>query len=177
MIPATRSALVIFSARLYSHPIIRRINMPQVMRQPAIIWSAIHAKSGHVSVWRRCAAAIACLMPFLAGFFLAGSVLAGSAGATTWIDGNKARLQALDKITARISTVEAPVGAARFYGTLEITINRCAFHPHLKNRRKMPLLSPFVIAAMTGLPQSRFSPAGFFPPARRYRRLNIRFMI
>ena len=103
--------------------------MPQVMRQSAIIWSAIHAKSGHFSVWRRCAAAIAGLMPFLAGFFLAGFFLAGSAGATTWIDGNKARLQALDKITARISTVEAPVGAARFYGTLEITINRCAFHP------------------------------------------------
>ena len=100
--------------------------MPQVMRQPAIIWSAIHAKSGHVSVWRwrSMLVAIACLWPFLAGAFLAGS-----AGATTWIDGNKARLQALDKITARISTVEAAVGAARFYGTLEITINRCAFHP------------------------------------------------
>ena len=98
--------------------------MPQVMRQSAIIWSAIHAKIGHVSAWWRRAVAIACLVPFLVGFFLAGS-----AGATTWIDGNKARLQALDKITARISTVEAPVGAARFYGTLEITINRCAFHP------------------------------------------------
>jgi len=95
--------------------------MPQVMSQPAIIWSAIHSKSGHVSVrrWRSMLVAIACLWPFLAG----------SASATTWIDGNKARLQALDKITARISTVEAPVGAARFYGTLEITINRCAFHP------------------------------------------------
>ena len=68
--------------------------------------------------------AIACLWSFLAGSFLAGAAVA-----TTWIDGNKARLQALDKITARISTVEAPVGAARFYGTLEITINRCAFHP------------------------------------------------
>ena len=95
--------------------------MPQVMRQPAIIWSTIHAKFGHIGVWRRraVAIAIACLVPFLVG----------SAGATTWIDGNKAQLQALDKITARISTVEAPVGAARFYGTLEITINRCAFHP------------------------------------------------
>ena len=95
--------------------------MPQVMSQPAIIWSAIHSKSGHVSVrrWRSMLMAIACLWAFLAG----------SASATTWIDGNKARLQALDKITARISTVEAPVGAARFYGTLEITINRCAFHP------------------------------------------------
>jgi hypothetical protein len=95
--------------------------MPHVMRQPATIWSAIHAKFGYISVWPRRAifAAITCLGPFLAG----------SAGAATWIDGNKARLQALDKITARISTVEAPVGAARFYGTLEITINRCAFHP------------------------------------------------
>tara|TARA_B100001093_G_scaffold317915_1_gene303297 strand:- start:183 stop:638 length:456 start_codon:yes stop_codon:yes gene_type:complete len=95
--------------------------MDQVMRQSAIIWSAIHAKFGHTSVWRRYVVfvAITCLSPFLAG----------PAGAVAWIDGNKARLQALDKITARISTVEAPVGAARFYGTLEITINRCAFHP------------------------------------------------
>ena len=98
--------------------------MPQVTCQSAIILSPTHAKFGHVSAWRRRAGAIACLVPFLVGFFLAAS-----AGATTWIDGNKARLQALDKITARISTVEAPVGAARFYGTLEITINRCAFHP------------------------------------------------
>ena len=100
--------------------------MPQVMRQPAIIWSVIYAKFGQIGVWRRHAmlAVIAGLWPFLVGSFLAGA-----AGATTWIDGNKARLQALDKITARISTVEAPVGAARFYGTLEITINRCAFHP------------------------------------------------
>jgi len=100
--------------------------MPQVIRQPAIIWSAIHAKYGHIGAWRRHAllVGIACLWPFLAS-----SLLLGAAGATTWIDGNKARLQALDKITARISTVEAPVGAARFYGTLEITINRCAFHP------------------------------------------------
>ena len=95
--------------------------MPQVMRQVAFMWSTIHAKFRHISVWRRRAifVAITCLCPFLAG----------SASAATWIDGNKARLQALDKITARISTVEAPVGAVRFYGTLEITINRCAFHP------------------------------------------------
>ena len=100
--------------------------MPQVMRQPAIIWSVIYAKFGQIGAWRRRAmlAVITGLWPFLVGSFLAGA-----AGATTWIDGNKARLQALDKITARISTVEAPVGAARFYGTLEITINRCAFHP------------------------------------------------
>jgi hypothetical protein len=151
----------------------RRINMPQLMRQPAIIWSAIHAK---VRAYRRVAAACYvggdCLPLAILGWLFLGR----SAGATTWIDGNKARLQALDKITARISTVEAPVGAARFYGTLEITINRCAFHPP-ENRRKMLLLSRFATAAMMGLPQSRFSQAGFFPPAQRYRRLNIRFMI
>ena len=54
---------------------IRRINMPQVMRQPAIIWSAIQAKFGHIGAWRRrvMLVAIACLWPFLAGFFLAGA--------------------------------------------------------------------------------------------------------
>ena len=100
--------------------------MPQVMHQPVIIWPAIHAKYAHIGAWRRRAMlmAIACLWPFFASSFSVGAV-----GATTWIDGSKARLQALDKITARISTVEAPVGTARFYGTLEITINRCAFHP------------------------------------------------
>ena len=62
-------------------------------------------------------------------FFLFLTLWAGSAIAVTWIDGRKARLQALDKITARISTVEAPVGASRFFGTLEVMVNRCAFHP------------------------------------------------
>ena len=100
--------------------------MPQVVSQLAIILSVIHAKLRHISVWhcRVVLVAITCL-----GVFLVDPLLAGSAGAATWIDGKKARLQALDKITARISTVEAPVGTARFYGTLEITINRCAFHP------------------------------------------------
>ena len=61
--------------------------------------------------------------------FLLSAAWTGSASAVTWIDGNKARLQALDKITARISTVDAPVGASRFFGTLEVLVNRCAFHP------------------------------------------------
>ena len=62
-------------------------------------------------------------------FFLLAAAWAGTADAATWIDGSKARLQALDKITARISTVEAPVGASRFFGTLEVMVNRCAFRP------------------------------------------------
>ena len=46
-----------------------------------------------------------------------------------WLDGRVATMQALDKITARISTLSAPVGEARQFGTLEVTIQRCAFHP------------------------------------------------
>ena len=55
----------------------------------------------------------------------------GSALAQTpfWLDGRVATLQALDKITARISTLSTPVGQARQFGTLEVTVRRCAFHP------------------------------------------------
>ena len=66
---------------------------------------------------------------FMPVFFIFWAVWVEPAFAVTWIEGNKARLQALDKITARISTVEAPVGASRFFGTLEVMVNRCAFHP------------------------------------------------
>ena len=52
-----------------------------------------------------------------------------SAQTTVWLDGRVATMQALDKITARISTLSAPVGEARRFGTLEVTIQRCAFHP------------------------------------------------
>ena len=52
-----------------------------------------------------------------------------SAQTTVWLDGHVATLQALDKITARISTLSAPVGEARQFGTLEVIVQRCAFHP------------------------------------------------
>jgi len=48
---------------------------------------------------------------------------------TVWLDGRVATMQALDKITARISTLSTPVGEARQFGTLEVTVRRCAFHP------------------------------------------------
>ena len=47
----------------------------------------------------------------------------------SWINGKVAQLQALDKITARISTLSAPIGKAIRFGTLEIIIWRCAFRP------------------------------------------------
>ena len=46
-----------------------------------------------------------------------------------WINGTVAQLQALDKITARISTLSAPIGEPIQFGTLEIVIQRCAFRP------------------------------------------------
>ena len=52
-----------------------------------------------------------------------------SAQASIWLDGNVATMQALDKITARISTLAAPVGEPRQFGTLEVMVQRCVFHP------------------------------------------------
>ena len=52
-----------------------------------------------------------------------------SSQTTVWLDGRVATMQALDKITARISTLSAPVGEPRKFGTLEVTVRRCAFHP------------------------------------------------
>ena len=38
-------------------------------------------------------------------------------------------LQGLDKITARVTTIEAPVGEAVRFGTLDITVRRCHKRP------------------------------------------------
>ena len=58
-------------------------------------------------------------------------LFAGNVGMAkaNWIDGTTAQLQALDKITARISTLSAPIGAIIRFGTLEITVRKCAFRP------------------------------------------------
>jgi len=53
---------------------------------------------------------------------------AGNAHAD-WIEGERARLQALDKITARISTLEVPIDTPVLFGTLSVTVRRCAYHP------------------------------------------------
>ena len=46
-----------------------------------------------------------------------------------WIKGHTVKLQALDKITARISTIEIPVGSPHQYGALQITIHSCTTRP------------------------------------------------
>lgn len=52
-----------------------------------------------------------------------------SARADTWLDMQTAILQGLDKVTARISTIEAPIGQAVHFGSLEITVRACRKHP------------------------------------------------
>ena len=54
--------------------------------------------------------------------------LSGGAGAS-WIEGRTATIQALDKITARISTLRVPIDEPVDFGTLSVPVRRCAYHP------------------------------------------------
>ena len=57
------------------------------------------------------------------------AALHGSTAMASWIEGETATLQALDKITARISTLIAPINQPVAFGTLSVTVHRCAYHP------------------------------------------------
>ena len=48
---------------------------------------------------------------------------------TEWIEGKTIKLQTLDKITARISTIDIKTGIPVRLGTLEINVKYCAFRP------------------------------------------------
>jgi hypothetical protein len=54
---------------------------------------------------------------------------AQSADEPEWIPQPVAKLQGLDKVTARISTVTVPVGETVVFGTLQITAQTCQEHP------------------------------------------------
>lgn len=56
------------------------------------------------------------------------TALAAPAGAAE-LEGDLAILQWLDKVTARVSTVRAPVGMSMRVGTLEILVRACKFRP------------------------------------------------
>jgi hypothetical protein len=64
----------------------------------------------------------------LAGMLAVSVASAGLARAES-LEGSAALLQGLDKVTARISSVTAPIGKPVRFGTLEITIQRCVKHP------------------------------------------------
>jgi len=49
--------------------------------------------------------------------------------AETYIDMSMAVLQGLDKVTARISTLEASVGQTVRFGSLEVMVRACRKHP------------------------------------------------
>lgn len=65
----------------------------------------------------------------IAASLLTLALAIASARADTWLDMQTAVLQGLDKVTARISTIEAPVGQAVRFGSLEITVRACRKHP------------------------------------------------
>ena len=51
------------------------------------------------------------------------------ASADTWLEAPSAKLQTLDKITARISQLNVALNNPERFGTLEITVSRCAYRP------------------------------------------------
>jgi hypothetical protein len=65
-------------------------------------------------------------MPRLIAVALALLLAAAPAGAVPM---QKAKLQGLDKITARVSTIEATVGEPVVFGALQITVRACDKRP------------------------------------------------
>ncbi len=61
--------------------------------------------------------------------FLLALAASGPGRAQTWIENDIAVLQGLDKITARISTFEAPLDRVVLFGTLEIIPRSCQKRP------------------------------------------------
>ena len=56
-------------------------------------------------------------------------VFDAAAAAETWNEKNVAILQGLDKVTARIFTIDAPLDQAVPFGTLRITVRGCKKRP------------------------------------------------
>ncbi len=53
----------------------------------------------------------------------------GAAAQQGWVPQRVAELQALDKVTARVSTLRVPVGQPQAFGTLTITVRACHARP------------------------------------------------
>ena len=51
------------------------------------------------------------------------------AAAQEWVPMRSARLQALDKVTARITVLDAPVGGTATFGSLTISLRACHGRP------------------------------------------------
>ena len=73
-------------------------------------------------------------MPRLCRCLVGAALIASAPGvagalAASWVDDNVAVLQGLDKVTARVSTIDAPVGQTVHFGSLEVTVRACRAHP------------------------------------------------
>lgn len=60
---------------------------------------------------------------------LAACCLFAAPPAARALDGASAQMQGLDKVTARISTFEAPLDTVVRFGTLELVVRRCVKRP------------------------------------------------
>jgi hypothetical protein len=60
---------------------------------------------------------------------LAALMLPMQVGAQEWVARGTAELQALDKVTARITVISAPVGQPTRFGTLTINVRACHARP------------------------------------------------
>lgn len=72
---------------------------------------------------------LARITAFISLFFAMATGLHSSAFADSWIEASSAKLQTLDKITARISALDVALNNPERFGTLEITVSRCAYRP------------------------------------------------
>ncbi len=61
--------------------------------------------------------------------WLALSLLPGIAAAQSWVPRQQAQLQALDKVTARVTVLSARVGTPATFGTLTINLRACNARP------------------------------------------------
>ncbi len=77
----------------------------------------------------RCALAAVFLFPPVAGGALAATPQDASQNTVQGTSYDIAVLQGLDKVTARVSTIEAPVGDTVKFGTLEIIARVCDKRP------------------------------------------------
>ncbi len=60
---------------------------------------------------------------------LAGAAAAEEAAPEEWVPRRVAALQTLDKVTARVSVIQAEVGRPASFGTLSILVRRCDARP------------------------------------------------
>jgi hypothetical protein len=63
------------------------------------------------------------------GFLLVAALLPATAFAQRWEPQRVAELQALDKVTARVSTLRVPVNQPASFGSLTVTIRSCQARP------------------------------------------------